>query len=336
MYEVDFFGVGQKGRHGDAVIVRFSTSSGGVATVIIDAGFQDNGPEFVRHVKSYYGNDVDLAILSHPDADHIGGMGHVLRDLRVATFCVHRLGQRGGSTLPAAGVVDELIEIARARGTAIHEPFAGKHAFDGALQILGPTEDFFAGLVADQVAEESAGRTSRGSSGLAAALRSLGQWALEALPVEVPFEDGDGTSPRNNTSAITLITAGDRRLLFPADAGVPAIERALDWAQAHTLVAAQPHFIQMPHHGSRHNGSSNLLDRLLGPIGGNQSGTAFVNVAPEAKKHPSPRIANAFMRRGYPVYQTRGGSIRNHHDAGPRPGWNPIQPIGPLDESAEE
>jgi beta-lactamase superfamily II metal-dependent hydrolase len=305
--------------------------------VIIDAGFEDNGPALVDHFDTYYGTrSVDIALLTHPDGDHIGGMGTVIRELNVDALCVHKLGQRGGASLPAADAVDELIELAESRGTTVYEPFAGRHGLDGAFQILGPTADYYADLVAAQVAEaeERASRSER--SRVAAAIRQLGQQMLAALPMEVRFGDAGGTNPRNNSSAITLMTIEGVRMFFPADAGVPAIDRALDWAANSGIEATRPGFVQLPHHGSRHNASSELLDRLLGETGQAQERTAFVNVAPEAKKHPSPRVANGFMRRGYRVHQTKGSSKRHAKDGPPRAGWGPSVPLEPLDESTEE
>ena len=79
-----------------------------------------------------------------------------------------------------------------------------------------------------------------------------------------------------------------------------------------------------------------MLDRILGPTGQAQTKTAYVNVRPGAKKHPSPRVANAFMRRGYRLFQTSGQAIRHSHDAPDRPGWVPLDPLDPFDESEED
>jgi beta-lactamase superfamily II metal-dependent hydrolase len=336
VYEVDFLAVGQGGRHGDAIAIRFTRpDTGAYAHLIVDAGFDENGEALVDHVQRYFSTrSIDIAVVTHPDGDHIGGMGRVIRDLDVDVLCIHKLGQRGGASLPAAEAVDELVRLAASRGTAIHEPFAGSHAFNGAFRILGPTPEYYEALVAAQL--EEAEERARPSV-LLEAVRQLGQRLLAALPVEVPFDDAGGTNPRNNSSAITLISVDGHRMLFPADAGVPALEQALDWADAHGLNAAGAPFVQMAHHGSRHNASSDLLDRMLGPTGEQQTRTAFVNVGPGAKKHPSPRVANGFMRRGYRVYQTSGQTI--HHfstDAPERPGWTPLTPMAPLDESAED
>lgn len=340
MYEVDFLPVGKSGRHGDAIALRFTRpDTGGLAHVIIDAGFEENGEALVEHVGRYYGtNSIDLAIVTHPDGDHIGGMGTVIRELDVDTLCIHRLGERGGAGLPAADAVDDLVGVAVDNGTAVHEPFAGTSAFGGALVFLGPTADWYSELVAEQQLDARA-RTAaaRPAPGLIEAARLLGQRFLAALPVETPFDDAGGTNPRNNSSAITMVTADGHRMLFTGDAGVPALERAWDWLELNVGDTSPPGFADLPHHGSRHNASSAILDRILGPTGHAQTKIAYVNVGPGAKKHPSPRVANGFMRRGHRVFQTSGQAI--HHfsnDAPERPGWVPIQPLDPFDESQED
>lgn len=341
MYEVDFLPVGDTGQSGDAIALRLTRpDNGDLAHVVIDAGFQDDGPALVAHVERYFAtNDIDIAIVTHPDRDHIGGMGAVLEGLNVGTLCIHRLREHGGGPLPAADAVDDLIAIAEAQGTAVYEPFAGGHAFGGALRFLGPDSDYYDGLVADQVYEERVGRGApRQASRVVRAARALGDRFAPYLPVdEVPFDDQGGTNPRNNTSVITLIVADQYRMLFTGDAGVPAIDRAIDWHEAKVGPWLSPSLVDVPHAGSRHNASSDLLNRLIGPIGQQDAGKAQVSVASQSVRHPSPRVANAYMRRGYRVFETRGKTIWHHsNDAPARAGWVAAEPLAPMDESDED
>jgi hypothetical protein len=73
---------------------------------------------------------------------------------------------------------------------------------------------------------------------------------------------------------ITLLQLDGKQLLLTADAGVPALDLALDWVEEQGARIYQPRFIQIPHHGSRHNASSDILNRLLGPTGQGATGTA--------------------------------------------------------------
>lgn len=256
MFEIDFLPVGDGGRSGDAIAIRFTRpDTGAPAHVVVDAGFEDDGEGLVEHVNAYYETtSIDLAILTHPDGDHIGGMGEVLRGLSVKELWLHDLGARGGTGLPAADAVDDLIEVAREQGTVVREAFAGASAFGDALLIIGPTVEYYEQLVAaeQEVAKSAEGRAMRFGAPVSVRMQRF----LAALPVEVPFGDAGGTSPRNNSSMITLLQLDEKQLLLTADAGVPALDRALDWVEAQGAHVYQPRFVQLPHHGSRHNASS--------------------------------------------------------------------------------
>lgn len=337
MWEVEFIPVGEAGRHGDAITLRFTNpETGALAHVVIDAGFAASGEAVVEHFDTWYGTrDVDIAILTHPDGDHIGGMGTVVRELNVGTLCVHRIDQRGGSSLPAAKAVRELVELAETQGTHVVEAFAGAHAFGGALQILAPTEEYYNELVAQQVEEERSGAPSAVHRA-AGAVRAVARRFLDALPGEIWFDDAGGTNARNNSSTVSLLTVEGFRMLFTADAGVPALEQA--WAYLGQVGGdtSPPDFLDVSHHGSRHNGSSDLFDLIFGPVGQAATRTAFVNVAPEAVKHPNPKIANALMRRGYRLNETKGQTIRRNSPDAPDRGWTPLTPLPPFDESGED
>lgn len=337
MYEIDFLPVGDGERSGDAIAMRFTRpDTGGIAQVIIDAGFQDDGEALVEHVNTYYDSDyIDLAILTHPDGDHIGGMGVVVRKLRVGALLVNNIGARGGSSLPAADAVDDLIRTAEEQGTKIYEPFSGTSAFGGALTVLGPDVDYYEELVAAQVPQEVA-KAAAAAARPPGPLARLALRALGAFPLEIPFDDREGDTPRNNSSVVTLLEVDGFRALFTADAGVPALERAWDWLEKSGREVRPPELVQIPHHGSRKNGSSMLLDRLLGQKGQAQTREAIVSVSADAPRHPYPHIVNAYGRRGYQVGTTAGRVVCFPSPGLPRrPGWVTWSPLPPLDESEE-
>jgi beta-lactamase superfamily II metal-dependent hydrolase len=335
VHEIDFLKAGEK-ENADAITMRFTRpDTGGFAHVVIDAGWQEDGQTVVDFVRERYGVEtVDLVIVSHPDGDHIGGMGTVFRELAVGELLIHRLDQRGGAGLPAAKAVGELVQLAEARGAVINEPFQGLERFGGALTILGPDEPYYNALAQEQQAQAE-GRGARLGAAIAEAARRLADRVLEALPVEeVPFDDGPGCGPRNNSSVITFLQLDALRALLTADAGVPAVERALDYGVAAGLDVLAPDLIQIPHHGSRRNASSVLLNRALGPIGEPETRSAYVSVATENDpKHPAGRVVNAYKRRGYQWNWTAGNSIYRHSpDAPPRSDYWPLSPMPALEE----
>ena len=292
-----------KEKDGDAITARFTRpDTGTVAHIVVDAGWQDDGDKVVAMLQRYEAPSVDVAILTHPDGDHIGGMGKVFDNFHVENLLIQRLDLRGGADLPAAKAVRELVEKAEGDGTTIVEPRPGLSFANGALTILGPSQEYYDELVQQQL--EEAGLVEKAISlSIREAFRTLTDRVLGYPPREVPFDDGPGANARNNSSVITLLQLDGERILLAADAGVPAIEGALDYAGSVGLSAERPTKVQIPHHGSRRNGSSAMLDRLLGPVKDERWGTSFVNVVSKTDpKHPAGRIVNAFKRRGYPVF----------------------------------
>ena len=259
-------------------------------------------------------------------------MGNLVRGLRVERIWLHNIGEHAGGTLPAAKAVNDLITTAEGQGTSVYEAWAGAQAFGGALTILGPDRAYYDALVREQVA----GPTAAGRTGaLLEAARGVWDRVTTSLGIEVPFGEGE-VNARNNSSMITLLAVDGQKMLFTADAGVPALSRGWDFAESAGL-AGPLRLVQIPHHGSRRNGSSAWLDRLLGPTGQVACRTAFVSVVPNAEKHPSARIVNAHKRRGCAVVPTAGISIcLPSADVPARAGWGPAPDLPPMDESGDE
>lgn len=332
MFEVDFLPVGDKGNSGDAICARFTDPvTGNSRVIVVDAGYQDDGDALVAHVRKHYQTDtVDLAILTHPDGDHIGGMGTVVRELNVTELWLHNIGAHGGSPLPAAKAVDDLISVATSHGADVREPWSGAQRFNGAVTVIGPSKSYYEELVAEQVAEHRG--LTKAATALREAARGLAGRVAGMLGTEIPFEAKE-VNARNNSSMLVLLKLDGGTKLLTADAGVRALSVAWDYAESNGL-AETPNLVQLPHHGSRRNCSSSWLDRLLGPTGQTEGvRNAFVSCVKNSDKHPSGKVVNAHKRRGCYVAATAGGSIcHKSNDAPARVGWGPIAPLGPMVE----
>src|SRR5262249_49750017 len=124
-----------------------------------------------------------------------------------------------------------------------------------------------------------------------------------------------------------------RRLLLTADVGPEGLDEAADYAAA--IGKLRPHMMQIPHHGSRRNVTPMVLDRW---IGGKVSkdvvcGTAMCSVGEGNADFPRGQVNNAFLRRGYPVYVTRGRALIHH--TGSRRGWPSATPL-PFEHQVED
>lgn len=338
MYEVDFLKVGAEGKSGDAIAMRFSYGSGW-AVVIIDGGSTDVGQELVEHVRTWYGTShVDLVISTHPDADHINGLTPVLEQLTVGELFIHQPWSRRSDVSDwGTECAQELVELARSRGISVTEPFTGVSRFGSMLTIVGPSVSYYESLLDEAcLGSIRAAAASRGVAGaVAVAVRKLAGKVVEHLPIESLTDLGE-TTERNNSSVITLLSVDSDRLLLTGDAGIPALTAAADYLGSLPSANEPIALFQAPHHGSRRNLGPTILDRLLGKPSAVRRGEGVVSASEKAPKHPSPKVTNALLRRGYPAYTTERGTICFPSRMPIRSGWGPALPLPPLDESGEE
>jgi beta-lactamase superfamily II metal-dependent hydrolase len=334
VFEFDFLAVGDGERSGDAIALRYSHPATGVPVLgIVDAGFDDDGDALVEHVIEYYGTDaVDFFLSTHPDADHLNGAGKVIRGLRVGTLMIHRPAQHGFPNNSGAEPAEELVTLAVDRGATVIEPFAGVHGFGGSLQIAGPTPAYYEAMLEaqEETAKASARSRSLAERFYGSAVATVRQ-VLDAFPGEIFFDDAGGTNPRNNSSAILSLVIDGEHFLLPGDAGVPAFTQALDALNASGRTNYPLNMIALPHHGSRHNLDRATIERLLGAPPASRRGIAVASVSEESS-NPSPRVANACGRRGYPVFTTGGSGLHHSRGIAPRAGWLPKSPLPPLVE----
>ena len=352
-YEIDFLAVGDNGKSGDAIALRFGdlTNAGNQqAVVVIDGGFCDTGKLLLDHIDTYYETKrIDLVICTHPDGDHSAGLKYVLENAQVGRLWMHQPWKhtQGIAELFKDGRVSdqsvreelrkslddamELERIALRRQIPIEEPFAGvtTSGFGTTIRILGPSQQYYESLIPGfRCTPESLkpqGVIAKAAEGVIELVAKIAEtWDIETL------KDTGETSPENNSSAVVLVTCGEDNLLFTGDAGIPALELASDQLASLGVLPGQLKFIQVPHHGSQRNVGPKLLDRLLG---GRQSTetkirTAFVSAAKDGKpKHPSKRVLNAFRRRGTWVHGTDDGNPRCHFSVGAPPrAWGASTP----------
>jgi beta-lactamase superfamily II metal-dependent hydrolase len=349
VYEVDLLSVeaedGPSSKSGDAIAARFSVPGWSrPAVVVIDAGFRAAGEAMCEHITTYYKTDIiDLVISTHPDTDHINGLPVVLENMSVVNLLVHQPRQYAGKAAKDfrnIEVVDDLLTIAKRKGTTVAQPFAGAMYFGTQLRILGPTEAYYKELVEAHLDEVRSGSASasKGTSEtlLAKFLRKRSSGSVALLPKETLTDDGE-TGPRNNMSVITLVQVDGHRILFTGDAGIPALTQAADAyeAQIGSFSTVGIDLFQAPHHGSHHNVGRTILDRILGQSGaGYQEVSAMISSAKADEDHPSPKVVNALLRRGCEVVATEGhGKQWSSSDAPSRPGWAPVTPMGPQAEN---
>lgn len=351
-FEIDFLPVGNGDRSGDAITVRYV--QGGVQKVLVyDGGTQESGKALVEHIKTNLGvTHVDYLVNSHPDQDHASGLSVVLESLSVGELWLHRpwaysdtilqyfrdgrltdqsLANRLRDKMSAA---HDLERIASKKGIPIKEPFQG--SVIGAFHVLSPNRNWY---VHDLIAEFAkspqqkviATEAYRASSGLLSkAASAVTKWLEERWDYETLREDVQ-TSAENESSVVLYAQIDQKGILLTGDSGIRALTASADYAESKGVSLPQVlNYLQVPHHGSRHNVSPKALDRILGKkqvMGSNPSKNACVSAGKESSSHPRPAVINAFLRRGVNVISTKGTQKCFRHNFDARPNWVSAEPM---------
>lgn len=125
--KVHYIDVGQ----GDSTLLQFS-HDGEDFTILIDAG-NWNGNEVVNYLTSQKVKQIDIAVGTHPDADHIGQLDKVINSFNVGEVWL------SGNTNPSQ-TFQKLISAIESKDLDYHEPRLGEEFEIGPLliEVLNP------------------------------------------------------------------------------------------------------------------------------------------------------------------------------------------------------
>ena len=335
-YEIDFLPVGEGS--GDAICLRYGSDDSGYVVHVVDGGYTDTGQAIVDHINEHFGapSRIDHVVLSHADRDHAAGLLTVLRSFEIGALWMNRPwlyaeeileafhGNYAASGLAAEirrkyPLIAELEDLANEYGIPILEAFAGEQI--GQFTVLAPTRTRYLSLIPqfDRTPTSYAKPQKSVARSIFEMVKEAVRW-IETWWDEKLEENPPSVSASNESSVVQLGEVDDRKILLTADAGPVALAEAADVA-AHFGLLSPPNFVQVPHHGSRRNVTPSVLNRWLGDIAseGTDRGTAFCSVGTNKPDFPRKRVVNAFTRRGYGVFVTRGSWI-SHRFQLPRKG----------------
>lgn len=349
-FEIDFLPVGNGDNSGDAIALRYG-ESGNYKIMVYDGGTKEAGEQLVDHIQTYYGTTfVDDVVCSHPDADHASGLSVVLERLDVGTLWMNRPWNYSAAILDyfkdgritddslverlkkKMSAAYELEKIAKESGVPIKDPFQGQKI--GEFVVLSPEEEWYIHeLIADfekSPDKKSPGTVQQATRYLTEAARKVISWVTELWHQESLREDVE-TSAENESSVVLFAQLDGSGVLLTGDAGLQALHASADFTEGLGFdMPANLLFAQIPHHGSRHNVSTSVLDRLVGlrkeANDGISAKIAYVSAGKESTSHPRKMVLNAFIRRGCSVVSTKGRSIWYSKNMPGRTNWGPVTP----------
>lgn len=356
-FEIDFLDI-ESSKSGDAIPLRYQLNNV-ISIHVVDGGFQDTGEKVIKHIKTYYDDPdfIDSVVVSHPDGDHAGGLRKILEEFEIGELWMLRPWLYANELIDRFSrftSVDNLVkrlkeiypniaaleEIAIEKGISIHEPFQGSKI--GEFTVMAPTKARYLDLVVEsEKTPESVKQAELADSNMFTfAEKFVARAMLRAAWGEELFSDEE-TSAENNMSIIQYADLCGKRVLLTADAGRAALLEAADYAPSIGLTLPGIDRFQIPHHGSRRNVSTEVLDRWLGqrlssrPRKDEETFVAVVSAAKKDKDHPRKSVIRAVIHRGAKAITTEGQNICTSHNAPDRNGWVAVEPI-PYPEEQEE
>lgn len=337
-YEVDFLPIGEGS--GDAIVIRYGDDTNGYLLHVVDGGRADTANTIISHINQYYPSYyINHMVLSHADDDHATGLVGVMERFRVDHLWMNRPWLYADQILhhfhgryTLEGLVNaikeghpylvELERLANKKGTAIHEVFQGAQI--GQFTVLAPTRHRYINSIPDFA------KTPDRYTPSAAGAQGFGLWRSVVEGAKKLFENWDFetlaedsvTSASNESCVVQYAVLGGKPVLLTADVGPIGLTEAANYAGQLGLL--RPKFVQVPHHGSRHNVTPTVLNMWLGDKQpqGTVIGSAFCSVGSNKDDYPRKQVTNAFMRRGFKVYSTRTTWL-SHYDGPGHPGMVP-------------
>lgn len=341
-YEIDFLPVGNGNSSGDAIAIRYGEPEN-YTVMVVDGGSKESGKALVEHIKKYYGTTyVDYVVNTHPDQDHASGLSVVLEELEIGELWLHRPWNHTKEIIDHfhdGRITEEslarrfkedgfpyahaLEEIAIQKGITINEPYQGSKI--GEFYVLSPSRDWYLHELIPDFNKTPQKKEAQGS--IFQKFIESARGVFESFDIET-LKEGGNTSSDNESSVILYAEFDERKILLTGDAGNKALARACDFLSLYGIdISINLKFVQIPHHGSRHNVSPSILDRMLGAKGQQENKTAFVSAGKDSTTHPRKVVTNAFIRRGCKVIPTKGSTKRQHKDMPERDGWSVAVPI---------
>lgn len=202
--------------------------------------------------------------------------------------------------------IADLEEIALRKGISIYEAFTGVK-IESKLLILSPTKDQYKELlVAPDKTPLQESRVDTKDSVISKFIQKVynvfEDWNIETLKDDVI------TSAENEMSIVLLGLMDDEKFLLTGDAGIEGLNSAMDSYRHYfrKSITGDIMFMQIPHHGGRHNVNPAVFNQLLGNKCGRETDreiVAFVSSA-ENSDYPYKMVVNVYLRRGAKVMKS--------------------------------
>ena len=350
-YEIDMLDV----EDADAFLIHFYDNVNNEYIVLVDAGRYEDGERVSKFIKETYGRYfVDLAICTHCDDDHYGGLLWMVEDMmnhpetsvdikeiwmndpglhcwandfeRRTSDSRTQTQARQVYTLENGKNFIETVNALRRSGNVnagikVREIFSddleGYTAFDGVIEVIGPSIEYYENQVLKFRHSMKANKTSAAvideDDDDAVEIDEVGNVKSATLDNATPDD-----SPHNLSSIIFLFKPIEgKNYLFTGDAGEDSFNNLRyvnDWMRLKNI-----YWLKLPHHGSKRNISCAMINHFRPTV-------AYVT----SKSYGtwlSKAVVNALKQVKTSVYATNINGSMLHNKIKSRDDYSPAEPL---------
>lgn len=322
-YEIDMLNV----EDADAFLIRFYDEADTPYVVLVDGGRYSDGRMIHNFIKERYGtHTVDLAICTHCDDDHYGGLLWMVENMienpdtsvdikelwvndpglhswaddyerRRSDEAVQKQARTVYTLKNGKNFLDVILQLQKSNnlnsGIKVREVFSDHdyNAFDGIIEVIGPSLSYYEEKVLN----------------FRHSMKPIKDFSKESEDedetIDVDDEGNvysktiDEATPDNNqhnlSSIIFLFKPSDgRKFLFTGDAGQESFDNlaySSDWNRLKNI-----YWLKLPHHGSKRNNSCAMINHFRPQVayGTSKCYTTWVSKA----------VVNAYKQVGTRVY----------------------------------
>ena len=250
---------------GDAILAYYKDNQ-----VLIDGGPGKRVLDCLSRHMPFWDRKIEMVVLTHPEADHFGGLIEVFKRYNVEAFLA--------SPLESSSQGYQLLkEEVGSRGVRVIEPDRGKNIGVGLMHfvILHPSHQF----LAENSSLDTTSRNNQNVSVLGARTTNRGL---------------------NEFSINLILSFGEFDALLTGDI-VPSASGEVEEAFKSALIFIKDgkiEYLKVPHHGSKNGLTQDLLELVRPKI-------AVISVGKNSYGHPSPEILKMLENAGASVFQTK-------------------------------
>ncbi|OXB04997.1 ComEC/Rec2 family competence protein [Flavobacterium pectinovorum] len=337
-FVIDFLYVGD----GDGIIIWGRNPNEEDFVFFLDGGNQGFGTKIINHYKEWikpylYKTKTIAFINSHPHADHINGLIEIVKELgEEMTWGIYNdpvkfISEELRENIKQSALrkedadidhlyksfqkVQELNELCEQYNIQKFEALSDAFNYEE-IKIVSPSREFYTSKVQLFTNIDFLKKVDYSKS-----FTEVNEILESLKPCDIVDEKNDASPENLSSTVIELIDSNNERYLLTSDSGV----ESFDDMEKNGFNTENLNFVQLPHHGSRRNISTNWIGKFAPKM--------FLISAEGNEKHPRKAVLNCIKKnlpncKIYSTHKNKGTiSYTTNKSVFPDRNWGNAEPI---------